>query len=138
MSRTVSFRASEELDEYLEQEAERRLTTKSTVVQMIVAEHFQEVKEEQQEDGSEEEQIANSANRSEDAPREEFSGDDDSEEEEAEQDALDRNPDVWYMSSGEKDYAVYVPEGADTTDAGKRRYYATRSGAAKGVKRWYE
>lgn len=38
MSKTVSFRASEELDEFLEREAERRMTTKSTVAQMLVAE----------------------------------------------------------------------------------------------------
>lgn len=43
MSRTVSFRCSQELDEWLEQEAERRMTTKSTVAQMIVADHVQAV-----------------------------------------------------------------------------------------------
>lgn len=43
MSRTVSFRCSEELDEWLEQEAERRMTTKSTVAQMIVANYAQDI-----------------------------------------------------------------------------------------------
>ena len=44
MSKTVSFRASEELDEFLEEEAERRMTTKSTVAQMLVAERVRELK----------------------------------------------------------------------------------------------
>jgi len=39
MSKTVSFRCSGELDEFLEREAERRMTTKSTVAQMIVADY---------------------------------------------------------------------------------------------------
>ena len=43
MSKTVSFRCSDELDEFLEQEAERRMTTKSTVAQMIVAEYARDV-----------------------------------------------------------------------------------------------
>lgn len=43
MSRTVSFRCSEDLDEFLEEEAERRMTTKSAVAQMIVAEYAREV-----------------------------------------------------------------------------------------------
>lgn len=139
MSRTVSFRASEELDDFLEREAERRLTTKSTVVQMIVAEHFQEVKAERQEEGGEETALPEDPEK--DAPetdQTEIGEVGESEEEEEEPDALDRNPDAWYLSSGEKKYAVYVPEDADTTDAGKRRYYVTRAGAAKGIERWYE
>jgi len=43
MSRTVSFRCSEELDEFLEQEAERRMTTKSTVAQLLLAEKVREM-----------------------------------------------------------------------------------------------
>ena len=44
MSKVVSFRCSEELDEFLEQEAERRMTTKSTAAQMLLAEKVQEMK----------------------------------------------------------------------------------------------
>ena len=43
MSRTVSFRCSEELDEFLEEEAERRMTTKSTVAQMMVAQAARDI-----------------------------------------------------------------------------------------------
>jgi hypothetical protein len=43
MSRTVSFRCSEELNQFLEEEAERRMTTKSTVAQMIVAQFARDV-----------------------------------------------------------------------------------------------
>lgn len=43
MSRTVSFRCSPELADFLEEEAERRMTTKSAVAQMIVAEYARDV-----------------------------------------------------------------------------------------------
>ena len=43
MSRTVSFRCSEELDKFLEEEAERRMTTKSTVAQMMVAQAARDI-----------------------------------------------------------------------------------------------
>jgi len=46
MSRTVSFRCSEELDEYLEDEADRRMTTKSTVAQMLLSERVRQLKKE--------------------------------------------------------------------------------------------
>lgn len=49
MSRTVSFRASEQLDEFLEQEAERRLMTKSDVAQIFVAEQYRQLQEDQEE-----------------------------------------------------------------------------------------
>lgn len=39
----MSFRASEELDGFLEKEAERRMTTKSTVAQMLVAERVRQL-----------------------------------------------------------------------------------------------
>lgn len=45
MSNVVSFRCSEELDEFLEQEAERRMTTKSTVAQMLLVERVREMRE---------------------------------------------------------------------------------------------
>jgi len=43
MSVTISFRCSEELAEFLESEAERRMTTKSAVAQMLVAEKAREM-----------------------------------------------------------------------------------------------
>lgn len=52
MSRTVSFRCSEELDKFLEEEAERRMTTKSAVAQMIVAEFARDVSVDSQTDNT--------------------------------------------------------------------------------------
>lgn len=46
MTVTISFRVSEELEEFLEQEAEERMTTKSTVAQMLLAERVRQVKNE--------------------------------------------------------------------------------------------
>jgi hypothetical protein len=43
MSKTVSFTCSEELNEFLEEEAERRMTTKSLVCQQIVANYATDV-----------------------------------------------------------------------------------------------
>ena len=126
MSRTVSFRASEELDEYLEQEAERRLTTKSTVVQMIVAEHFQEVKGEQQEGGAEEEESTN--------PTEDEDSDtqEDSQEEEGKPGVFQKHGDKWYVPESQKgyNYAVRCPD--------KTRYYKTQDGAENRLIEEYE
>ena len=126
MSRTVSFRASEELDEYLEQEAERRLTTKSTVVQMIVAEHFQEVKGEQQEGGTEEEESTN--------PPEEEDSDtqEDSQEEEGKPAVFQKHGDKWYVPDSQKgyNYAVRCPD--------QTRYYKTQDGAENRLIEEYE
>ena len=129
MSRTVSFRASEELDEYLEQEAERRLTTKSTVVQMIVAEHFQEVKGEQQEGGTEEEE---STNPSEDEESEESDAREDSREEERKPAVFQKHGDKWYVPESQKgyNYAVRCPD--------KTRYYKTQDGAENRLIEEYE
>jgi len=46
MTVTISFRVSEELEDFLEKEAERRMTTKSTVAQMLLAEKVKEIREE--------------------------------------------------------------------------------------------
>lgn len=46
MTTTVTFRCTNELEEFLEQEAERRMTTKSSVAQMLLAEKFREIQEE--------------------------------------------------------------------------------------------
>lgn len=43
MSKTVSFRCSSALDEFLEREAERQMTTKSSVAQRIVADYAQDM-----------------------------------------------------------------------------------------------
>lgn len=43
MSEVVTFRCSPELKEFLEEEADRRMTTKSAAAQMIVAEYARDV-----------------------------------------------------------------------------------------------
>lgn len=45
MSKTISFVASDELAEYLENEAERRMTTVSSTAQMLLAEKVRESSE---------------------------------------------------------------------------------------------
>lgn len=125
MSRTVSFRASEELDEYLEQLAEERMTTKSTVAQMLVAERVRQLQS-----GESETELGGG-----DVSR----GKEESQAAEPETDVFDRHPDKWYQPNSQKhDYAVAVPDDADVHDAGKTRYYKTRDGAAEGLRRWYE
>lgn len=132
MSRTVSFRASEELDEYLEQEAEQRLTTKSTVVQMIVAEYFRnqiEESDESEEDDDPEESLPEETDES-------TSGKigDDGDKSESEE-IFEKHSENWYKPDGKKnDYAVEHPSG----ERGKRKYYKTASGAAKRLVEWYE
>jgi len=122
MSRTVSFRASEELDEYLEEEAERRLTTKSMVVQMIVAEHFQDEKQEQEGDGGEGEESTNSPDSSEP---------DSSSAHEELPEVFQKHSDKWYVpDSRQSEYAVECPE--------KTRYYKTQRGAAKRLSEEFE
>jgi hypothetical protein len=122
MSRTVSFRCSEELDDFLEAEAERRMTTKSTVAQMIVAEHARE-----SEHGP-------SGETGESGRQETLEGVNDSGG-----DIFDRHPDAWYEpDSAKHNVAVYVPDDSGTYDAGKTRYYKTRDGAAEALRRWYE
>lgn len=110
MSQTISFVASDELAEYLEEEAERRMTTVSSTAQMLLAEQVSEIENQTEtESGGRKESI------------------------------FAKYPDAWYEpDSLENDYAVYIPEGAGTYDEGKTRYYKTRSGAAEALRRWYE
>lgn len=113
MSQTISFVASDELAEYLEEEAERRMTTVSSTAQMLLAEQIT---------GGETQEKTDSSTRKEVGP-----------------DVLERHPDAWYEpKSKQNDYAVRVPEDADIYDAGKTRYFQTRQGAAQALKRWYE
>jgi len=112
MSEVVTFRCRGELAEWLEQEAERRMTTKSAVAQMLLAEKFREMKGED---------VSNDTSTPSD-------GDDPAEPD----DALDRHPDAWYRPDGKHNFAVRHPEG------GERKYYKTRGGAEARVLRWYE
>jgi predicted transcriptional regulator len=132
MSRTVSFRCSEELDELLEQEAEERMTTKSTVAQMIVAQHFknQESESEKKDESEASPETENGASET-DVSEEQGGQGDLSESEQI----LENHSDKWYEPDGKKnDYAVEAPEG----DHNDRRYYRSAEGAAKRLKEWYE
>lgn len=120
MSRTVSFRCSEELDEFLDTEADRRMTTKSTVAQMIVADYARES------------DFSLSGEAGESGRQETLEG-----VNESKGDVLEQFPEVWYRPDGKYSYAVYVPDDAGTHDEGSTRYYKTRNGAANGVRRWY-
>jgi predicted transcriptional regulator len=111
MSKTVSFVARDELAEWLEQRADAEMKSISAVCQDIVAaEYRREHEEETAKPGQ--------------------SG--------AEGDVFDRFSDAWYKPKGKYDYAVHIPEGSTTADAGDTRYYKTRDGAAKALRRWYE
>lgn len=132
MSRTVSFRCSEKLDELLEQEAEERMSTKSMVAQMIVAEHFKNQESESEGDDGEETPSEAGGNGSKAVMSEEVGEESDVSEWE---EILANYPDKWYKSDGAKnEYAVNAPSG----DHSDRMYYKTAKGAAKRVKQWYE
>ena len=118
MSKTISFVASDELAEFLEREAEERMTTVSSTAQMLLAE---KVRETQAGEGSAEAGKSGS-----------------------ELDPLDRppfteNPGAWYepdTQDPDEIVAVRIPDSAHVSE--DRRYYKTYPGAAKAIKRWYE
>lgn len=112
MSRTVSFRASEELDEFLEQEAERRMTTKSTVSQMLLAERVRQLKEERDGDGD-------------------LGGSPDQSARPTSSTPFDDHPEKWYRpDSNDYEYVVRLP-------GGDRNYYKTERGAAERLEKEY-
>lgn len=115
MSRTVSFRASEELDEFLEQEAEKRMTTKSTVAQMMVAERAQQLRDS-------EENETNSTTSSQNSGK-------------SIDDVFERHPTRWYEPDSRKyNYVVRTPDSLHDD----RRYYKTKGGAEKALRSWWE
>lgn len=116
MSKTISFVASDELANYLEEESERRLTTVSSTAQMLLAEKAREMGGV----GGETEPAETAVEAS-------------------DNDVFDDYPDAWYHPSSQKyDYAVNVPESSGVYDSGKTRYYKTREGAAEALRRWYQ
>lgn len=115
MTKTISFVASDDLAEYLEEESERRMTTISSTAQMLLAEKYRA-----EQDDAEADPPAKAT-------------------EEPSKDVFDNNQDVWHRPNSDKhDYAVKVPEPADVSDAGRTRYYKTRRGAAEALRRWYQ
>ena len=112
MSKTISFVATDELAEWIEEESNRRMTTVSSAAQQLLAEKYRAGQ-----DGAEAAKPASEPSK----------------------DVFDRNPDAWYHPNSQKhDYAVDVPDDAGVHDEGKTRYFKTRSGAGKALKRWYE
>lgn len=144
MSKTISFVAKDELAEYLEAEAERRMATISSTAQMLLAEKIREDQRRAAEatrkggsgSGSTGSAGADSDGGSVTEWGEEVFGDTEAHET---MPAFQKRPDAWYQPDSEKhDYAVEVPEGADVYDAGETRYFKTCNGAAKALNRWYE
>jgi len=100
------------------------MTTKSTVAQLIVAEHFRE-----QVEGSEK-----GEEKAEKADKTTEENGQNSETPEPEE-TLEKHSAVWYEPDTEKyDYAVYPPDSSDK----KRKYYKTASGAAGRLIEWFE
>lgn len=124
MSRTVSFRAPEKLDEFLEQEAERRLVTKSTVAQMLIAERYRQLQ-----DDREDELRVSEEDRSE--AEEDGSPDGESKDESP---VFERHPDKWYVPDSDKGYEYAVRMSA----GGRIKYYKTARGAANRLRKEYE
>lgn len=120
MSRTVSFRASEELDEFLEQEAERRMTTKSTVSQMLLAERVRQIQEERGEDETA------------DAVEDDLPEEEDESPEQQLHPIFEKHADKWYRpDSQQAEFAVYVDDGNN------RKYYKSERGAKQRLKEEY-
>jgi predicted transcriptional regulator len=133
MSRTVSFRASEELDEYLEELAEERMTTKSTVANMLVAERIRQIRDDEEEE-SEEVEDDGEVSESDEPTTEPEEGEEGGDE--GLPGVFERHSDKWYRPDTEEDYmfAVRMPEG----DGTNRKYYKTVRYAANRLRKEYE
>lgn len=130
MSRTVSFRCSEELDDFLEQEAERRMTTKSAVAQMIVAEYAQDQDSDTDENDGSTDHEASVSDENELEPVGRLW------ETEPER-VLEKYSDCWYKPGGKKNYAVRHPN-PEELDYRPTKYYKGKEYAAKRLLEWYE
>jgi hypothetical protein len=145
MSKTISFVATDELAEYLEAEAERRMTSISSTAQMLLAEKVREDRQREQAGNSQRgaegtdwgenpKDLKTDQERMEELEEMGFF-----DEDSGEYPILEAHSDAWYKPNSDKhDYAVEVPEGAGTYDEGETRYYKTANGAAQALRRWYE
>lgn len=133
MSRTVSFRASEELDEFLEQEAERRMTTKSTVAQMLVAERAREIRGGEVEEPPAVEPEEETPESEEETPEAEDAG---IGEDSGLPPIFERHSDRWYVPDSDRGYKFAVKLGGDA-DTGPN-YYKTVEGAEERLREEYE
>lgn len=109
---TISFVATEELAEWIEEEADRRMTTVSSAAQQLLAEKYR-------------------ADHAEIEPDQEESEDEESESPQWVEHLLEEYPDKWYRPDSDTyDYAVRTPDG-------DRKYRSSRKGAARLVDRFY-
>ena len=109
--KTISFVATEELAEWIEQESDRRMTTVSSAAQQLLAEKY---RAEQESDGRAEASQNGSAGAEDTQPE-----------------ALKRHSDKWWTPESDVyDFAVREKDGG-------RRYYKTANGAAKCLKDLY-
>lgn len=125
--KTISFVATDELADWLEEESERRMTSLSSTVQQLLAEMYR-----RQNGLQDDTEAGNAAEESGDVSEASESADT------AETSLLGKYPDAWYEPGGKRNYAVSVPSDADVYDAGETRYYKTRHGAKEALRRWYE
>jgi len=105
---TISFVATDELAEWLESEAENRMTTISSASQQLLVEKYSE----EREDGTDGSKDGSARAGS-------LGG------------VFEQYGDAWYYPESEvHEYAVYDPDGG-------RRYYKTKAGAAEAIERWH-
>lgn len=114
--KTISFVAREELAEWIEEEADHRMTTVSSAAQQLLAEKY---RADQEEIGEvEDEEIAEQDEEADESPQ-------------WMDNLLEMYPDKWYRPDSDNyDYAVRTPDGG-------RKYRSTKKGAVHLVNRYY-
>jgi len=123
-SKTISFVASDDLAEWLEEESDKRMTSMSSTVQQLLAEMYRErAREEEQSDIQ-----SDGETETVDSDDEEQTVDD--EDNRYEYEILEEQSDKWYKPDSEQyQFAVRDVE---------NRYYKTEKGLANRLKRLYE
>lgn len=130
MSKTISFVATDELAEWLEEESERRMTTISSTAQQLLAEKYREMQEEEEEPAETPEEESRE-------PEEEEASESDSEEGSDDPDlpaAFDDHPDKWYVPNSQEGYKYAVRMPGETSN----KYYKTAEGAAERLREEFE
>ena len=122
-SKTISFVASDDLAEWLEEESDKRMTSMSSTVQQLLAEMYRErAREEEQSDIQ-----SDGETETVDSDDEEQTVDD--EDNRYEYEILEEQSDKWYKPDSEQyQFAVRDVE---------NRYYKTEKGLANRLKRLY-
>lgn len=141
VSKTISFVATDELAEILEEEAQRRMTSVSSAAQQLLAERVRELdrgedRESTSDSGESAETGPDGGSELADEDGTEESGSDPSENgTEPEYPVLEDHADMWYEATGDEyDYGLHVPEGTDHHRAGRVSYYKTKRGMAEALR----